>query len=174
VAIKSSPFGLQKDMQFMAKALEQARRAFNIEEVPIGAIVVDKEGQILARGYNLIEHRFTQAAHAEIIALSRAGKKLKDWRLEGCWLYVTLEPCAMCMNLCLLSRLAGVVFGTTSPLFGYQLDKKIAFRVYKKDTIHIIGGICADESVFLLKQFFQHKRKKKGMEKQWNNKNLKK
>jgi tRNA(adenine34) deaminase len=144
---------------FMQKALLQAKKAFIKKEVPVGAIIVDAKGTILARSYNLVEARHTQAAHAEIRALIKAGKKLGDWRLNDCWLYVTLEPCAMCMNLIILSRMKGVVYGATSLLFGYHLvDKKDASWVYKKDTPAIIGGIRSDESIALLKKFFKDKR----------------
>lgn len=142
----------------MKKALKQAEKAYALEEVPIGAVVVDSDGTIIGRGYNQVEKQHTQAAHAEFIALSRTGKKKGDWRLNGCWLYVTLEPCAMCMNLAILSRLDGIVFGSRSPLFGYQLDNALPFRLYKKSVLSIVGGILAEESARLLKDFFQRKR----------------
>lgn len=157
----ASPFGEEKDHFFMQKALAQAQKAFDKDEVPIGAIVVDALGNIIARGHNLVEQRDTQLAHAEAIALERAGKKIGDWRLEGCWIYVTLEPCSMCMSLIELSRLHGVVFGAHSPLFGYRLDKELSLRVYKKSAVRVIEGVCAEETIHLLKQFFKDKRKKK-------------
>ena len=103
----------------MNVAISEALKALAKEEVPIGAVIVNKEGVIIARAHNLTEHNHTQAAHAEVLAIQKAGKKLGDWRLEGCWLYVTLEPCAMCYNLAVLSRLDGIVYGAESPLFGY-------------------------------------------------------
>lgn len=145
----------------MRYALEQARCAWDENEVPIGAVVVNQQGEIIGRGYNQVEQKNSQAAHAEIIALSAAGKAMNGWRLNGCWLFVTLEPCFMCMGLAKLSRLAGVVFGAKSPLFGYQLDNDVSFQLYKNGAINIVGGICAEESAYLLKCFFQAKREKR-------------
>lgn len=150
-------------ISFMKKALSQAQKAFTRDEVPVGAVVVDAEGKILARAFNQVETKKTQAAHAEFHALIKAGKKQGDWRLNGCWLYVTLEPCAMCMNFVILSRLAGVVYGASSPIFGYHIvDNQIGSWLYKKDAPVIIGGIKSEESIILLKQFFKNKRKLKG------------
>ena len=156
--IDHSPFGPKKDKIFMKKALEQAQKAYDADEVPVGAVVVDHDGNIIGRGYNQVEKKDTQAAHAEIIAISKAGKKKGDWRLNGCWLFVTLEPCAMCMNLAILSRIEGVIYGADSPLFGYQLDKDLSFQVYKRDTISIVSGVGAEQAAELLKDFFRLKR----------------
>ncbi len=106
----------------MRQALKLAQKAAVIDEVPIGALVVNEQGVILGRGYNMVEKLCTQTAHAELRALTQAGKKVGDWRLNGCWLYVTLQPCAMCLNSIKLSRIQGVVYGAESPLFGYHLD----------------------------------------------------
>ena len=158
--IQASTFGKEKDQQYMKSALLQAKKAFQANEVPIGALVVDSQGVIISRGYNRVEALCTQAAHAEIIAISKAGKKKEDWRLEGCWLYVTLEPCALCINLIILSRLAGIVFGPRSPLFGFQsVDNKDELSLYKKHTLQIVAGVGERESCDLLKKFFQSKRK---------------
>lgn len=112
---------VSEDSQYstMKAAISEALKALAKEEVPIGAVIVNKDGHIIARAHNLTEHKHTQAAHAEMLAIEKAGKKIGDWRLEGCWLYVTLEPCAMCYNLAVLSRLDGIVYGAESPLFGY-------------------------------------------------------
>jgi len=145
---------------FMEQALKQAEKALAHDEVPIGAVVVDPNGVIVARGYNQVEKKRCQTAHAEMIALQKACKKLGDWRLNGYWVYVTLEPCSMCMNFMKLSRIAGVVYGADSPLFGYHLDKDAGHRVYNKDAVQIIGGVCSEKAVGLLKHFFKNKRKK--------------
>lgn len=155
-----TPFGHEKDEFFMHKALEQARRAFAQDEVPVGAVVVDAQGNIVGRGYNQTEKRSTQIAHAECIAIARAGKKIGDWRLIGCWIYVTLEPCSMCMHLIRLSRCAGVVYGPSSPKFGYQLDNRHSFQIYKENVVEIATGVQAQKSADLLKLFFKNKRKK--------------
>src|SRR5690606_33753945 len=112
------------------------------------------------RGYNSVERDSTQRAHAEGIAIEHASKKLNDWRLTGHWLYVTLEPCTMCMGLIKLSRLEGVVYGAASPLFGFRLDNQDDLWVYKKDAFSIIEGVEKEASAALLKKFFHKKRKK--------------
>lgn len=150
-----------KDAHFyMQKALAQARRALAADEVPIGAVVVAPDGTIVGRGFNQVEKRGCQIAHAEMLAVQQASKKQGDWRLLGHWVYVTLEPCSMCMNFMKLSRVAGIVYGAESPLFGYHLDNDSGHRVYNKIAVQIQKGVCAEEAASLLKQFFQKKRKK--------------
>lgn len=146
----------------MQEALAQAKLAYEIDEVPIGAIVVNSEGDIIARAYNVVERDCTQRSHAESLAIEYAAKGLGDWRLDGCWLYVTLEPCSMCMGLTKLSRLAGVVYGASSPLFGFSLDNEQDLWLYKKGIISIVEGIGGDQAAQLLKNFFHKKRKKSG------------
>ena len=153
-----SPFGAEKDRWFMQEALTEARAAFDHQEVPIGAIVVDANGTIIGRGANAVERLHTQSAHAELLAINQAGDHLRDWRLNDCWIYVTLEPCPLCMNLIYLSRLTGVIFGAASPLFGYRLDNLHADQVYRKAMVLVKEGVCADESAQLLKQFFNQRR----------------
>ena len=153
-------FGAAKDQLFMQEALVQAQYAATIDEVPIGAILVNPEGEIVGRGYNSVERDCTQRSHAEGIAIEQASKKLGDWRLAGHWLYVTLEPCTMCMGLIKLSRLDGVVYGAASPLFGFRLDNKDHLWVYKKDAFSIIEGVEKEASAAVLKKFFHKKRKK--------------
>jgi tRNA(adenine34) deaminase len=159
----TTPFGQDQDLFFMRAALAQAQRAFDRQEVPIGAVVVNNQGMIVGRGYNKVEQTDTQAGHAEVLAVTQAGKKIQDWRLDGCWVYVTLEPCAMCMHLLLLSRVTGIVYGARSPLFGYSLDKYNLPQVYKMDTITVIEGVLDQEASRLLKQFFILQRKVKSV-----------
>jgi tRNA(adenine34) deaminase len=158
----TSPFGSERDTYYMQQALAQARKAAVCDEVPVGALVVDAEGAILAQAYNTVEKSMTQTAHAELLASRKASKRLGDWRLLGCWLYVTLEPCSMCMNFILLSRFEGVVFGAASPLFGYSLDKDAIVSLYKGDALRIVSGVCAQDSAHLLRTFFHQKRNKSG------------
>jgi tRNA(adenine34) deaminase len=153
-------FGRKKDAQLMEQALEQAQYAFDAGEVPIGAVVVDERGTIIGSGFNQVEQRNTQCAHAEVLAIAQAGQTLGDWRLNGCWLYVTLEPCSMCMALIRLSRLQGVVFGADSPLFAHRLDNLDMVSVYNKDLLLTVSGVQKEEASALLKQFFKQRRKK--------------
>ena len=146
-----------KDSMYMAQALAQARKAAVADEVPIGAVIVNPHGTIIARGYNKVEATNCQLAHAELEALRKACKKIDDWRLLDHWLYVTLEPCSMCMYAIIQSRMAGIVYGADSPIFGFHLDNQDNLAVYKKTTI--IKGIGAQESSALLKDFFNKKRK---------------
>lgn len=157
-----SPFGDERDHFFMSQALKQAYLALKHEEVPVGAIVVSPQGQIIGRGYNQTERRTSQLFHAEAVAMAKAGAKIGDWRLCGCWVYVTLEPCAMCMNLIRLSRCAGVAYGCASPLFGYkEVDKETPFSVYKENVVTVIAGLDMQKSADLLKSFFRAIRIKK-------------
>lgn len=155
-------FGKEKDLFFMKEAFDQAKLAYEIDEVPIGAVVVNSEGVIIARSHNSVERDCSQRSHAECLAIELAGKALGDWRLSGCWLYVTLEPCSMCMGLIKLSRLAGVVYGAASPLFGFRLDKQEDLWVYKRDPMLVIEGVMVEETASLLKDFFHNKRIKNG------------
>lgn len=144
---------------FMKQALKQATRALKIQEVPIGAVVVDAQGTIIARGYNQVEKKGTQCAHAEVIALARAAKKIGDWRLHGCWIYVTLEPCLMCFGLIQLSRIEGLVYGAPSTLFGASLTMTNDLPSYAKG-LQVVGGVQDKECLALLKKFFGSLRKK--------------
>ncbi len=139
----------------------QARVAFKHDEVPIGAIVVDKDGQIIGRGYNRTEHDGCQLGHAEIRAIQKACKKIDGWRLDGCTIYISLEPCLMCFGLITLSRIRHIVFGSRSPLFGSGLDNMDGFPLYKKGLV-IVGNILEQDSVQLLQQFFKKRRSEKG------------
>lgn len=144
----------------MKKALGYAKKAYERGEVPIGAVVVSPEGKIIGGSYNRTEESHCQSGHAEVGAIERAGKKQSDWRLEGCTLYVTLEPCFMCMGLLGLSRIERLVYGADSPLFGYHLDKDSMPCLYRKHIKGITSGVLAEESQKLLEQFFKQTRKK--------------
>ena len=145
------------DIFFMQQALAQARKAAAYDEVPIGAVIIDSTNTIIARAYNQTIKRRTPLGHAEIIAITRATKKLGDWRLEGYTLYVTLEPCALCMQVIIASRISRVVWGASSPLFGFSLDKYCTFDLYKMP-LAFTAGIEKTTSQAYLKQFFQKKR----------------
>ncbi len=150
----------EQDIFFMEKALLQAKCALKKNEVPIGAVVVDKQGVILGRGYNKIESNGCQLAHAEIEAIKKACKKKGDWRLDGCWIYVTLEPCLMCLGLILLSRMNGVVFGAKSKFLLPMIGKVDNWKLFKNNLI-VKCGLKEKESTDILKRFFADIRKKK-------------
>jgi tRNA(adenine34) deaminase len=149
-----------KKKHYMEAALKQATQALAQGEVPVGAIIVDRDGKIIARAYNKVETLKCQTAHAEVLAIQKACKKVGDWRLNGCCIYVTLEPCLMCIGLIKLSRIESIVFGTRSNLFGCGLSDHQNLPAYARD-IEITGGIGAGESVTLLRTFFKAARSKK-------------
>lgn len=163
-----SIFSLDQDHHFMGAALHQAQIGGLLREVPIGAVIVNPQGKIIAAACNMVELQKTQTAHAEMLALTQATRASNDWRLDGHWLYVTLEPCTMCIGALRLSRLAGIVYGAPSPIFGYRLDKNGTFRVYQNDTPAIVSGVRAHESKMLLKSFFHDKRNRVSTAKETN------
>ncbi len=150
---------LSADVFFMNQALEEAHKAFNLNEIPIGAVVIDEKERIIGLGYNRVETDHQQIAHAEVQAISQACQTRNDWRLSDCWIYVTLEPCAMCMNLILLSRINRLIYGARSPIFGCHLDSEGIIQVYRRNLLEIVGGVCAQEAMTLLQDFFKAKRK---------------
>jgi len=146
----------------MCKALAQAKVALKKNEVPVGVVIVDAEGAIIARAYNQIEKKQCHTAHAEILAIQKACKIRGNWRLLGCTMYVTLEPCSMCLGLIQLSRLAKIIYGAPSTLFGTGLlhqkeHKQPSFARY----LTVEGGVKKEESIALLRLFFSDKRKKR-------------
>lgn len=151
---------MNSDAYWMKKALAQAQLAASKDEVPIGCVIVYKD-KILSRAYNQREKKQSSLAHAEILAIEKACKKLGSWRLEDCTLYVTLEPCPMCTGAIIQSRIPRVVFGAYDPKGGCMgsctnlLEVK-GFNHYPT----IEGGILQEECASLLKAFFRQKRKK--------------
>src|SRR5919109_4809031 len=149
------------DHDFMHLALAAAREASKREEVPVGAVIVCN-GAVIATGYNCREARQNPLAHAEIVAIQEASAALRSWRLDQCDIYVTLEPCIMCVGAVLQARLRRLVFGCLDPKAGaveslYQLcdDERLNHR------LPVIGGIMATESASLLSQFFSRLRDRK-------------
>ncbi len=138
----------------MQQALREAEKAFEEDEVPVGAVIVH-DGRIIGRGHNQIEKLQDPTAHAEMIALTASANHLESRRLEDCTLYVTLEPCPMCAGAMVLARIPTLVFAAYDPkagacgtLMNIPQDKRL------NHTIHIIPGICDKESEELLKKFF--------------------
>lgn len=153
----------RQDPEFwMKKALELAKKAAQRDEVPVGAVLIDSDGQKIAEAFNLREHLQTSLGHAEILAIHRASKKTSSWRLSGATLYVTLEPCLMCAGALIQSRIKKVVFGAFDPkggalgtLYNVSQDKRLNHQ------IEVVGGVLAAESAQLLKDFFKKKRLEK-------------
>lgn len=145
----------------MALAIREAELAYEKDEVPVGAVVVF-ENRVIGRGHNLTESMHDATAHAEIIALSAAYSHFKDWRLESCVLFSTLEPCAMCAGAAVLSRLKTIVYGAKDPKFGgcssifaIPSERKLNHR------IEIVGGVMEAEIATMMKQFFRKQREGK-------------
>ena len=145
---------------FMQQALSLARRAQELDEVPVGAIVV-RNGEVIAEAHNLRERDQDPTAHAELIAMRMAAETLGSWRLEDCTVYVTLEPCAMCAGAMVLSRIERCVYAATDPRGGFlgTLDDLSQHPVLNH-RFEVISGVLAEESSELLKAFFRAKRKK--------------
>ena len=144
---------------YMERALELAREAFKLGEVPVGAVVV-RDGEIIGEGYNLREREGSVIAHAEVIAIEQACKRLGTWRLSGCTLYVTMEPCPMCAGALVNSRIDRVVYGCKDAAAGC-LGSVIDFNSYPfNHSFETASGICSRECTELLQEFFRQKRKK--------------
>jgi tRNA(adenine34) deaminase len=146
------------DAGFMRKALAEAARAAARGEVPVGAVVV-RQGRIVARGANRPIASSDPTAHAEIVALRKAAKKAGNYRLPDCDLYVTVEPCAMCLGAIVQARVRRVVYGATDPKAG-AVSSTMRFpfgRLNHKPAV--VGGVLAGESAALLRDFFRARRK---------------
>jgi len=153
--------GLCLHEKFMEEALGEARRAYQKAEIPVGAVVVDPDGNIVGRGHNLVEHLQDPLAHAEMLAITSAANKLASWRLDGCTLYVTLEPCVMCSGAIYLSRIATVVYGVRDPRMGADGSAVSVLRAEAlQSKINVITGICEEACRQLLTDFFAELRKR--------------
>lgn len=148
---------------FMRLALAEAEAAVREDEVPVGAVIVH-QGRVIAAAHNQREQLQDPTAHAEMIAITQAAHTLRSWRLEGCTLYVTLEPCAMCAGAMVLARLPLLVYGAADPKAGavdslYRLlsDARLNHRV------QVVSGVLARECGAILTSFFQQKRQQPRM-----------
>lgn len=149
------------DEKFMRIAIRQAKLSEKIGEVPIGAIIVDKNGTVLVKATNLREKEKTTLGHAELVAIHRACKKLDSWRLVDCTLYVTLEPCYMCAGALLQSRISRVVFASHDPKGGaLETLAQLGNDPRLNHRFSVTGGVLGEECSQLLKKFFKKKRKK--------------
>lgn len=156
---------LTDDEKYMREALKQAKKAYVLGEVPIGCVIV-KDDRIIARGYNRRNTDKNTLSHAEITAIRKASKVVGDWRLEGCRLYVTLEPCQMCAGALVQSRIDRVVIGCMSPKSGcagsvLNLLQMDAFN----HQVEIERGVLEEECAKLLTEFFVHLRERNALEK---------
>ena len=148
-----------KDIKFMIAALELAHEAADIGEIPVGAIIVAPNGDIIAKAYNLRETEKNATAHAEILAIEQACAYLGGWRLQGCTLYVTLEPCPMCAGALVNSRIDRVVFGAYDMQAGC-CGSVVNFNAYPfNHAFEITGGVLEEECRKVLTDFFRTKRK---------------
>ena len=148
------------DIIFMQRAIELAKKAAEIGEVPIGAVIV-KNGEIIAEAYNLRETQKLATAHAELDAITAACKKLGGWRLFGCTLYVTLEPCAMCAGAIVNARIDRVVYGASDIRFG-ACGSLFNINSYPLNHAFLVtSGVCEEECKRMLSEFFGALRKKK-------------
>lgn len=148
------------DQDCMAQALELARTAATLGEVPVGAVVV-RAGEIVGRGCNQPIGRHDPTAHAEVMALRDAATRLGNYRLPGCTLYVTLEPCAMCVGAIFHARIARVVFGARDPKTGAAGSVIDLFAEARLNHhAEIVGGVMAEECGALLSEFFAARRRK--------------
>jgi len=150
---------LVEHMWFMTIALEQAELAYKAYEVPVGAVLVSPDGTIISKTFNLKESHFNPTGHAEILCMVDGGKKIQNWRLSDCTLYVTLEPCPMCLSAMVQSRLKQCVFGAYDSKggalsLGYHLhqDKRLNHQ------FSVLGGVKHFECSKILSQFFKERR----------------
>ena len=154
---------LTEQERFMKEAIRQAKKARALEEVPIGCVIVC-DGKIIARGYNRRNTDKNTLSHAELNAIRKASKKLGDWRLEGCTMYVTLEPCQMCAGALVQSRIDRVVIGSMYPIggcAGWVLNLVDMDGINHK--VEVIRGVLQEECSSMLSDFFKELREKKKM-----------
>lgn len=152
---------MDENIKFMKEALKEAKKSYQKDEIPVGAVIV-KEGKIIARGHNIKETKTDPTKHAEIIAIQKASKKLQTWRLSGCTMYVTLEPCSMCAGSLIQARIDKVVIGTMDEKTGACGSVLNLLSDYKfNHTVQIETGIMQEECKKILQQFFKELRARK-------------
>ena len=148
------------DEYFMRLALKEAELAKKKDEVPVGAVIV-REGRVIAKAHNLRERKKDPCAHAEHIAIRKAAKRLGGWRLTGCTLYVTLEPCPMCAGSIINCRLPRVVYGAKDPKAGAMGSVYNLNEGKLNHTSELISGVLAEDCSGILKDYFKEKRQSK-------------
>lgn len=147
--------------KYMREAMKQAKKAYKINEVPIGCVIV-YEDKIIARAYNKRNYKKSTLAHAELLAIEKASKVLNDWRLEGCTMYVTLEPCQMCSGAIVQSRMDRVVIGCMNPKAGCGGSVLNLLQMEQfNHQVDVVRGVLEGECSSLLQQFFKELREQK-------------
>ena len=152
---------MEKEIKFMKEAIKEAKKALLIDEVPIGCVIV-KDNKIIARGHNVREIKNSPIGHAEIEAINKASRKLKSWRLEGCDIYITLEPCIMCSGAIIQSRIENIYFGASDPKGGAlvsSINVLDAKNINHHPKVH--EGILKEECSSLISDYFKNKREEK-------------
>lgn len=150
---------MRNDDFYMHRALDEAHRALGVGEVPVGAVVVDRDGEIIGRGYNQPIATHDPSAHAEIMAMRSAAEHRSNYRLEECSLYVTLEPCMMCLGAIIHARLKRVVYGAAEPRTGMvESCANLAAQPWHAHRPELTGGVQAGRCQRLLKRFFSERR----------------
>lgn len=151
--------------KYMLEAIKEAEKAYKKLEVPVGAVIV-KDGKIIAKAHNLKERKNDTTKHAEILAIQKASKKLKSWRLIDCEMYITLEPCTMCSGAIINSRIKKIYIGTMDEKTGAAGSKLNLFKDYTfNHNVEIETGILKEKCEHILKEFFKNLRKIKLKEK---------
>lgn len=152
------------DMEkFLRMALDEAKKAYELGEVPVGAVVV-KDGEVIGKGFNRRESEQNPILHAEIVAIMEASRNLGSWRLENCDIYVTLEPCPMCAGAIIMSRIRRVFYGAKDPKMGALESKLKLFEYQFNHKVECFGGILEEECSKILKDFFKKLRREKDYE----------
>ncbi len=149
---------MEQHIKYMKEALKQAKKAYALGEVPIGCVIVYQD-KIIARGYNRRNTDKNTLAHAEITAIDRASKKMGDWRLEDCTLYVTLEPCQMCAGAIVQSRITNVVMGCMNPKAGCGGSVLNILEMPEfNHQVNVVRGVMEEECSLILQEFFKELR----------------
>ena len=161
--VRLSRIDRSRDEYFMREALVEAEKAHQAGEVPVGAVVVDKEGKIIGRGHNLVVAGHDPSGHAEIIALKNASQNLKNYRLDNCTIYVTLEPCPMCSGAIIGARLARLVYGAKDQKAGAA---ESVFKLFDEKRVNhhtdVTAGVLEEDCLRILQSFFVELRKSRG------------
>lgn len=163
---------MSDDEKYMQLALEQAQLAYDLGEVPVGAVVV-LDGQVVGRGYNQPITGCDPSLHAEVVAVRDAAKNLANYRLANAQLYVTIEPCTMCAGLLMHARIAKLIYGACEPKSGViESACQLYQQPFYNHIIEVKKGVLAEQASAIMTQFFQHRRdQKKRLKQQANNKN---